>query len=220
MSLIELILILLLHSARLCEGCQWSNEAEHGITNGTVTHRGDTSNKQTVRLSEGQYVVWGFVTDSSCLLQVFNIEYTNDGLSDTITVYVDGRIAGSFNTRSQSGDGHLWNEPVSTGKVGNETMLFSGDHTIKLVATEVDEHEVEIDKVTLALLCINDISDSEGQCPKSQEPGNVSNNDSWDKGHIIALVFGIVGALIGLITFISGIYYHCKRNKDRYSPQT
>ena len=58
-----IVTFILLHSPS--EGCRWSMEAEQGSTNGTIMYRGGTSNKLTVRLSEGQYIIWAFVTESS-----------------------------------------------------------------------------------------------------------------------------------------------------------
>jgi hypothetical protein len=192
-------------------------EAEHGITNGTITYRGGTSNKLTVRLSEGQYVIWGFVTESSCMLKILNVEYTNDGLSDTITLYINGEQVGSFETKAQSNHGHLWNDPVSSGSVGNETTLSSGDHTVKLTVSKMDEYGIEVDRIILALICTNDVSNSDGMCPKSQEPDVTPNNDSWSRGHIIAVSIGVasifltsIGVIVGLITLITGLYFHCK----------
>lgn len=206
----------------LSKGCQlqWSIEAEHGITDGTIIQRDGTSNRLTVSLREGQYIIWRFATNSSLTLQVFNIEYTNDGPSDTITVYINGLLVGSFNTRSQSNNGHLWNEPISSGPVGNIT-LSSGDRTVKLTATKVDDHGIEIDRIILGLLCTNGISNSEGLCPNSQEP---DINNSWDRGHIIGvsvgaitISIGIISAVVGVITLITGIYYHRKRAVDLQS---
>ena len=159
-------------------------------------------------------------TDSSCLLQVINVQYTNDGLSDTITIYVDSQMVGLFKTRSQSGEGHLWNEPVSSGKVGNETMLSSGDHTITLVATEVDEYLVEIDKITLALLCTNDISDAEGSCLKSQESDSDMSNNFWDiKEHVIGLTVGMATVVTAVITLFARIYCLWRNRVQRQRPQ-
>ena len=101
---------LLLFVLHVVEGCQWSIEAEDVINdeitnfNGTLTPqpRSRASNKQTVRLDEGQYITWTITTDSTCFLQVLNVQYTNDGLSDTVTIYVDDRMVGFFKTRSQS----------------------------------------------------------------------------------------------------------------------
>lgn len=224
-SNILILTFILLHS--LSEGCQWSIEAEQGITNGTITYRGGTSNKLTVRLSEGQYIIWGFVTESSCMLQVLSVEYTNDGLSDTITLYVDGQKVGSFDTKSQSDHGLLWNEPVSSGPIGNQITLSSGDHTVKLAATKMDKYGIEVDRVTLALICINDVSNLDGICPKSQEPDIIPNNDSWNTGYTITVTIGVItsflglsGCIIGLIAAITSNYYHCKNTEHYHHKNT
>ena len=155
LNILILTLILLYSPSK---GCQWSMEAEQGSTNGTIMYHGGTSNKLTVRLSEGQYIIWAFVTESSCMLKVLNVEYTNDGLSDTIALFVDGQNIGSFVTKSQSDHGHLWNTPVSSGPIGKERLLSSEDHTIKLAATKMDRYGIEVDKLNLGLICTNDVS--------------------------------------------------------------
>ena len=182
----------------LSEGCQLSIEAEQGTTDGTTTHRGGTSNKLTVRLNEDQYIIWGFVTESSCMLQVLNVEYTNDGLSDTITLYVDGQLVGSFDTRAQSNNGHLWNEPVTSGPIGDEIMLSTGNHTIKLV-TRMDEYGIEVDRIILALTC------TDRKCPKFQVPDLISNADSWSRGEVIAVAIGVPSFFLTLIGIIIAI---------------
>ena len=202
--------------------CQWSMEAEHGITNGNKTYRSSASGKLTVRLNESQYTVWGFITDYPCTLQVFNIEYTNDGFSDTITLCVDGLELGSLHTREESNHGHLWNVPISSGEVGNQTILPIGDHTFKVVATAVDQpHLVEVDRATLGLLCLSDKSDSDGICPRTQEADTtLITTETWEKDTVIVLVFGLFGAVVGVITCTTGIVTHCKRNeKPRNSNQ-
>ena len=197
--------------------CQWSMEAEHGITNGNKTYRTSASGKFTVRLNESQYIVWGFVTDYTCMLQVFNIEYTNDGDSDTITLYVDRIELGSLHTREESNFGHLWNVPISSGEVGNQTKLPIGDHTFKVVATTVDQpHLVEVDRATLGLLCLSDKSDSDGICPQSQEADTtLITTKTWEKDTVIVLVFGLFGAVVGVITCTTGIVALCKCNEKQ-----
>ena len=202
-SLTVIVVLLLQSTAIVSKTCQWSDEAEHGNTNGEIIHRGGASNKQTVRLNTGQYISWGFVTDSSCRLQVSNVVYTNDGVSDTITVYVDSQGVGSFNT-SESNHGYSWSESVSSGPIGDEIQLSSGDHTIKLVAiAEVDEYSVEIDIITLRMSC--ELSDSEGSCPKLDDA-----NEPWTRGQIIGLVFGITTFVITLLSIIISIICSCK----------
>ena len=208
-----ILTLILLHS--VCEGCQWSIEAEQGTTDGTIIPRGGTSNKRTVRLSEGQYIIWRFVTESSCKLKILSVEYTNDGLSDTITLYADGQLVGSLDTRAQSNHGHLWNEPVSSGPIGDKITLSSGDHTIKLAVTKMDEYGVEVDRVTMALISIytNDLSSSDGLCSESQEPDIIISNNSWSKGEIIGVTticIACISTIIALIALITNGYYHHK----------
>jgi hypothetical protein len=70
----------------------------------------------------------------------------------------------------------------------------SGDHTVKLTATNMNEHGIEIDRMILEMLCTNGMSTSDGSCPNPQEADickAASNHDSWDKKLIIGLVFEI-----------------------------
>ena len=165
-----------------------------------------------MRLSEDQYIIWGFVTESSCILHVLNVVYMNDGLSDTcnITVYVDGgQLVGSFDTRAQS---HL---PISSGPIG-ATVMSSGDHTIKLTATNMNEYGIEIDRMTLEMICTSGMSTSDGACPNPQEADlenckAPSNHDSWDKKLIIGLAFEIFFAIVEAILLFFTIYFHIIR---------
>lgn len=213
------ILIVAFTLLQSSECCQWNMEAERGFTNGIKIPRGAASGKLTVRLNESQYIIWAFVTDYECKLQVFNIVYTNDGFSDMITLYVDSAEMGSFDTREKSDNGHLWNEPISSGQIGNETWLSAGDHTFKLVAADVDPHLVEIDRATLDLLCLYA---SDGICPKSQDPDTIIDTEPWERGHIIALAFGLIGTVVGAVTLVIGILslitglYIRGRNENRH----
>ena len=200
---------LLLHS--LSEGCQWSMEAEQGNTNGNKTDRGGASNKQTVKLySEGQYIIWddqSLITESSCKLRVLNVEYTNDGRSDTLALYVDGQLVRSFDTKAQTNHGHLWNEPVTSGPIGDEIILSTGNHTIKLVATTVDEYGIEVDRIILELIC------TDGKCSTFQVPDLTSNDDSWSRGHVIAVAIGVPSLFLTLIGVIIGVITLIKRSE-------
>lgn len=154
-----LVPMFVLHS--LSEGCQWSVEAEEGTTNGTIYRDG------TVSLSEGQYITWEFTEESSCTLRILDVEYINDGLLHTIMLHVDDQQVGSFGTsklRPQSDHDHLRNESVSSGPIGHVVKLPSGNHTVKLAAAD---NEIKVDRITLALICTNDVSNSDKIC---QEP--------------------------------------------------
>ena len=140
----------------------------------------------------------------------------NDGLSDTcnITVYVDGgQLVGSFDTRAQS---HL---PISSGPIG-ATVMSSGDHTIKLTATNMNEYGIEIDRMTLEMICTSGMSTSDGACPNPQEADlenckAPSNHDSWDKKLIIGLAFEIFFAIVEVILLFITLYIKfCYRQND------
>ena len=130
-----------------------SLEAERGTYTGHTVQRSRASGQRTVRLRRGQYVENSFTTHCSCSVTVTNVTYTNDGGSDTITLSLDGRVVGTFRTRSQSNYGNLWNVPQSSGRVGSSTVLRRGVHTVRTEATTTDRYLVEIDKVILALDC-------------------------------------------------------------------
>ena len=86
---------------------------------------------------------------------VRNMVHTNDGLSELIFIYVDDILIGQFYPKSRTNCGHYWNVPVNSGVLENVLIMLSPrDHTIRLEATEVDEHGTEIDKVALIVLCI------------------------------------------------------------------
>lgn len=194
MKVLTLIVVLLILLAVLFTGasatlstCELTEEAELGDTNGDKIHRSKASNKITVRLDDNQYVLWPIVLHSSCFLRVMDVVYTNDGDSDIITVHVNDEHFDSFVTRSRSNYGHLWNQPVSSGELENETKLSAGRHTVKLVATVVDKYEVGLE-------CTDEL------CPKSAQ------DDSWNKGHIISIFFGVLSAIIGVSSCLIPIY--------------
>jgi len=136
-----------------CRVTAISLEAEYGTYTGYTVPRSHASGQRTVRLRQGQYVENSFTTRCSCSVTVTNVIYTNDGGSDTITLSLDGRVVGTFHTRSQSNHGNLWNAPRSSGRVGSSTTLGRGVHRVRIEATTTDRYLVEIDKVILALDC-------------------------------------------------------------------
>ena len=78
---------------------------------------------------------------------------------------------------------------------------------------------MEIDKITLALLCTTDISDTEGSCLKSQESDNHSNN-FWDvKEHVIGIAVGMATIVATVITLIARIYCLWRNRVQRQRPQ-
>ena len=134
---------------------------------------------------------------------VRNMVHTNDGLSELIFIYVDDILIGQFYPKSRTNCGHYWNVPVNSGVLENVLIMLSPrDHTIRLEATEVDEHGTEIDKVALIVLCID------GDCTDLLSEADDSN-EKWSKGEIIGLTFGLVGA-IGTVFTIAVPLIKCR----------
>lgn len=204
LTLIVVLLITVLFTGVNATTCELTEEAEFGVTNGNKILRSKASNKITVRLDENQYVLWPIVLYSFCFLRIMDVVYTNDGKSDIITVRVNDQDFGSFVTRSRSNHGYLWNQPVSSGKLENVTLLSAGGHTVKLVATAVDKYGIEIDKAVLGLECKDEL------CPKSTQENPLDNNN------IIVIFFGIFSAVVTVFLFILGKYC-CTKYKRRRS---
>ena len=202
--------------------CELDLEAENALTDGIKIQRSETSGKYAVLLYYNhQYVIWTVATTASCFMQVQDVVYANDGPTDLISLYVNSHKVGSFQTKMHTDEGNLWNHPVSSGKIGNDIMLPVGNHTIKLEATNT-EHGVEIDVITLGLIC-----NSERVCSETLMSGDPDNNIDTltNKGHIDIpqIVFGILGSLLaitGIIVAIAIAYatYKCKsiRRQNNY----
>ena len=127
-------------------------EAENGIHTGNIQSRSSASGDATVYLSESGKVTNTFTT-SSCSVSVENVAYTNDGGSDTIMVYLDGLLVGSFVSKAGSNYGQNWNVIRNSGSIGASVEVPSGSHELVLVVTQADDYGVELDKSTLDLNC-------------------------------------------------------------------
>ena len=196
-NLMVVLLIILLSNVPLISSriaCNLTEEAESGTTNGVKIPRSEASNKITVRLQESEYVFWAITAHSSCLVQVLDVVYTNDGGSDEISVYVNDQQLGSFTTKSQSDNGHIWNRPESSGSLDDVKQLSVGVNHIRVVATVVDEFGVEIDKAVFGFEC-------DQVCP------NITPGEGLSIGEIIGTVSGIVGVVLTCIICCVTVYF-------------
>eukprot|EP01084_Bolivina_argentea_P315783 547218_1 len=132
-------------------------EAEEGKNNGENMQRSAASNERTVHLDEGEYIEWGLEFDSDLnTISIDNIAmtHTNDGASDTLSMYLDEEFIGNFFTDSRTNYGHDWNVPVER-KLGGPFNLSgpfdSSCRSLKLVANHTDFYGVEIDKIEVGL---------------------------------------------------------------------
>ena len=131
-------------------------EAENGQSDssGTQMYRSTASGGLAVNLRQNGYLVWRFVTSTSCDIVILAVYYSNDGRSDRIEILVDESITGQFTTIGVSQGGHQWNVFRSSGIVGNPVTLSAGQHTLKLIVKMADAVGVEIDSVTLRGPCV------------------------------------------------------------------
>ena len=185
----------------------------------------------TVRFTrKGQFLYWVFVTQSICNIDILDVLYTNDGPSDNLTVYLDENFIGSFQTVEHSREGVYWNKIVESGLIGRTTVLQQGNHTLSISVITVDIYGVEIDKVTVGVLCDDDMCSIKtlGQPTNANTStiagdSNSSPDDgSLDKGHIISLVIGVsstvISVLIAIPTLIVAIWsiYKCVKGDTKH----
>lgn len=85
----------------------------------------------SVRVASNGQDIWFNVTpQSQCSLQVTNLVYSNDGGSDTLSIYVDSNRIGAFSTHEEYGEGNLWNVFENSGAVGNSQTIIPGHHRL------------------------------------------------------------------------------------------
>ena len=233
-GLVLLLVIQLIHFNQI-NCCRLDFIAEYGNTNGEIISRSAASYGHTVRFTrKGQFLYWFFVTQSTCNIDVLNVLYTNDGPSDNLTVYINDSFIDSFQTVNHSREGVFWNKIVESGLVGRTTVLRQGNHTLNVSVVTVVIHGVEIDKVTIGVLCDDDLClvKTLGQPTNNNNIAgdlNASPDDqTLDKGHIISLVIGVSSTVISVViavpTLIVAIWsiYKCVKGdlKHGIKPST
>ena len=125
-----------------------------------IQYRSEASDQQTVHLtSSGQYVSYTITSHSRCSFHILGLQYSNDGDSDTISIYLDNERFGEFITHSSSGGGHLWNVFENPGLIGNTQILDHGEHTLTIRVSATDQYGVELDMIRIAFSMCN------GECP-------------------------------------------------------
>ena len=192
-------------------GCYVDFEAEYGTSTGTTMHRSEASNKMTVLLFESESIEHRFTTSSSCVFMLRGLHYSNDGLTDNVTLSINGQFIVQVETIQEYGDGHLWNEIRDSGSIGKEISIAPGQHSLEISVTSSDSYGVEIDVTILDFSCEND-NDVNGRCLKTvvealEEP---DSNGKKDTLAIVVSVVTIIGTLVGLLV-PAIIVYNCYR---------
>lgn len=138
-------------------------QAEDGASSSaSINYRSGAINGLAVFLKQGGAITLifelaGEEEEEECTMQVQNLLYSNDGLSDVFTLELDGfGMIGRIVTRPHSLNGLLWNKFIPTGPIGNTVDISKGVYNITVTAQAADEYGVEIDYVSLQFMnCSN-----------------------------------------------------------------
>ena len=134
-------------------------QAEDGAsTTAEKNYRSGATNGLAVLLKQGGTLdlMFEIIGNETCEMQVADILYSNDGMSDKLSIFLNKTTIGEFITRADSQNGFLWNQFISTGPVGNSVETREGVYNLTVNATSADEYGVEIDSVSLLLMnCSN-----------------------------------------------------------------
>ena len=132
-------------------------EGEYG-TGGEHRSRSHASGRRTEYVRQGQSISFYLeVIPRMCQLTVVDVQYSNNGLSDLIILYLNTTVIGQFTSGIlDSRDG--WNIFQNSGQVGNPIKINKGTYKLQiLIAKSDDEYGIEIDKVSLEFNCDTDI---------------------------------------------------------------
>ena len=152
-----------------CYSCRVDIEAENGVSEGGVQKpRSRASNEITVLVIQGENITFELqVAPSMCQLTVDYVQYSNDGLSDVIVLYLNTTTIGQFSSEAASGNGDLWNVMRRSGQVGNPVQVYQGISELQIIAKTTDKYGVELDKISLQFNCSYCTMDVSHVCPQS-----------------------------------------------------
>ena len=196
-------------STSLGRECSVNFEAEYTSHTGTVLERDRASNEHTVLLTQEDSIEEKFRVVNTHTVEVTGVYYSNDGESDNITVSIDGRLIGTFETKEKYGEGFIWNRFRDTGILQNKLIILPGDHKLRLFVNSSDLNGVEIDKILLEVNC-TECSESYDTCPQSVvATGQTEPNDDEklrvllsSSENTLGLAGVIIGSVFGLVNII------------------
>ena len=218
--------IVILAFSLMCWGALHDLEAEHAsVIEGKQMYRSAASGGLTVNILQNGYLIWYLNVTGSCDMQVMHVIYSNDGMSDTVEMFLNEKKLGSFRTVAKSQGGELWNVFRKSKAVGKAVPLLTGQNTLKLLVTEADQPGVEIDKVILESSCFGDSPDTElmpvtdsGSIVIGVVPTTDARTSAPYSGAEVAkiacpTVIGVAGIVSTIIIGIAGIYCKYKKSK-------
>lgn len=188
-------------------------EADHGYsTTAEKIYSSGAGNGQAVLLKQGGQINLFFQANSNkkCLMQVSDILYSNNGLTNVFALHFNNYSIGQALTNGSTNN-LLLNRFISTGPVGETAMIREGLNNFTITADTADEYGVEIDYVSLDIMnCSNDTVPiaiiSNGSI--SYKCANCTHCNTCDHVSIIVLIVLYVPFSVIYITLLTWLLIH------------
>lgn len=106
----------------------------------------------SILIQRSKKVHWCFCVSRKLSLQIANIDYSNDGDHDTVSVYLDETRIGTFTTYSKSHGTQEWNMFLSSGPLDFDKGFIEidkGSHNLTIELTEGNSKELELNRIDL-----------------------------------------------------------------------
>ncbi|VDI16983.1 Hypothetical predicted protein [Mytilus galloprovincialis] len=116
-----------------------------------IMRRSGASTSRTVLLFQGQTIKYKICIDTTIIIDIQELVYSNDGKSDFIVIKIDDKIIGSFSTMAISSNGRAWNNFKTSGIIGKGIRLDSGVHEVEISVVSADSFGVELDYMTFSV---------------------------------------------------------------------
>lgn len=131
-------------------GLLLEHEAELDTSGGGVVRdRSEASAAKSLLLVQNQQAAWTAILPQDGSYEL-DVQYSNDGPTDLVSVMIDGQEPVSFETKKTGSFGNGWNKFVTaTCMVG---PLSRGKCEIVLMVEKADEKGVEIDRMQLRMV--------------------------------------------------------------------
>ena len=136
-------------------------EAEYGFsTNAEKQYSSGAANGLAVFLKqEGQIALFfEVISEETCLMQVHNILYSNDGSSNTFILHLNDKAIGEAVNKASNNNTYLLNQFISTGQVGEAAIIREGLYNLTITVETADEFGVEIDYVSVYMMHCSNIT--------------------------------------------------------------
>ena len=156
-------------------------------------YRSMASGGLTVWLKKGESLSYQMHFNGFCSITLSYIRYSNDGSEDTVQVFINDTLLGSFETSGYSNYGYNWNHFYIRDGFAEEKLLLNSQYLLNLSVPEADFYGVEIDVIAMKLHCstmymMDDNEDDECQGSLIAFEANVINEEesSENQGSLIA----------------------------------